>query len=52
MAHPHHPHHHQPGHAHPSPPVSTSLLRLSASGRLAVAALLIALIWAAAWWAT
>jgi hypothetical protein len=45
-------HHHQGGEPHPSPAISTSLLRLSASGRLAVAGALIALIWAAYLWAT
>ena len=36
---------------HPSPPLGTSLLRLSAARRLAVAGVLIALIWAATLWA-
>jgi hypothetical protein len=43
-------HHHGPG-AHPSPTLAPSLLRLSALQRLAVAGFLIALIWAAAFWA-
>jgi hypothetical protein len=42
-------HHHRGGEPHPSPAISPSLLRLSVSQRLAVAGLLIALIWAAFW---
>ncbi len=45
-------HHHHAGEAHPSPPLSPSLLRLSAPQRLAVVGVLIALIWAAVLWAT
>lgn len=45
-------HHHQGGEPHPSPAISPSLLRLSAGGRLAVAGVLVALIWAAYVWAT
>jgi hypothetical protein len=45
----HHPH--RAG-AHPSPALSPSLLRLSALQRLSIAGFLIALIWAAAFWAT
>jgi hypothetical protein len=45
-------HHHHAGAAHPSPALSPSLLRLSASKRLALAGVLIALIWAAVLWAT
>jgi hypothetical protein len=41
-------HHHHPGHAHPSPKLSPSLLRLSVPERLAVAGVLIVLMWAAA----
>jgi len=41
-------HHHRGGAPHPSP----SLLRLSAPRRLAVAGVLIALIWAGFLWAT
>jgi hypothetical protein len=40
----HHPH---GGAPHPSPTISPSLLRLSAPWRLAIAGVLIALIWAA-----
>jgi hypothetical protein len=43
-------HHHGPG-AHPSPALAPSLLRLSALQRLSIAGFLIALIWAAAFWA-
>ncbi len=53
-AHHHHDHGHQhrhPGQAHPPVLVHTSILRLSALHRLGVAAALIALLWAAAFWA-
>jgi hypothetical protein len=39
------------GEKHPSPPLGMSLLRLSAVQRLAVAGVLIALIWGATLWA-
>ena len=45
-------HHHQGGEPHPSPTIALSLLRLSASGRLAIAGALVVLIWAAYFWAT
>jgi hypothetical protein len=45
-------HHHHGGASPPSPAVSPSLLRLSAPQRLVVAGVLIALIWAAYFWAT
>jgi hypothetical protein len=45
-------HHHHGGAPHPSPAISPSLLRLSASRRLAFAGVLIALIWIACLWAT
>jgi hypothetical protein len=44
-------HHGHAGHAHPPAAVHPSILRLSVAQRLAVAAGLIALIWAAAFWA-
>jgi hypothetical protein len=45
-------HHHHNGDApHPSSAVTPSLLRLSAPQRIAVAGVLIALIWAAFLWA-
>jgi hypothetical protein len=44
-------HHHHSGEAHPSPAISPSLLRISAAWRLTIAGALIALIWAAVWWA-
>jgi hypothetical protein len=51
-AHPDHPHHHHhPGHVHPPASVHASILRLSALERLGIAAVLIALLWAAAFWA-
>jgi hypothetical protein len=49
--HPHH-HHHEAGRAHPPASVHPSILRLSAAHRLGFAAVLIALLWAAAFWAT
>jgi hypothetical protein len=45
-------HHHHGGVPHPSSSVSPSLIRLSAPQRLAVAGVLIGLIWAAFFWAT
>ena len=44
-------HHHHAGEAHPPALVRPSLLRLSIGERLGLAAVLIALIWAAAYWA-
>ena len=46
-----HHHHHHPGHAHPPAGVAPSILRLSVLQRLGFAAGLIALLWAAAFWA-
>ena len=46
-----HHHHHHAGHAHPPAGVAPSILRLSAPQRLGFAAVLIALLWAAAFWA-
>ena len=47
-----HPHHHSPGEAHPPSPISLSLLRMSAWERLAIAAVVVALLWGTAIWAT
>jgi hypothetical protein len=44
-------HHHHGGVPHPSPSLSPSLLRLSAAQRLAGSGVLIALVWAAFFWA-
>jgi hypothetical protein len=44
-------HHHHGGEPHPSLTLAPSLLRFSAAQRLAVAAAVIAVIWAAALWA-
>jgi hypothetical protein len=44
-------HHHHDDVAHPSAALGASLLRLSAAQRLAVAGIVIALLWAAFWWA-
>jgi hypothetical protein len=46
-----HHHHHHPGHVHPPASVHPSILRLSALQRLGFAAALIALVWAATFWA-
>jgi hypothetical protein len=48
--HEHH-HHHHAGHVHPPALARPSILRLSAGERLAVAATVIAVLWAAAFWA-
>jgi hypothetical protein len=48
---PHAHHHHRPGEGHPATAVAPSILRMGALERLAVAALMIALIWAATLWA-
>jgi hypothetical protein len=47
----HHHHHHPHGQAHPPATVAPSILRLSAFQRLAFVSVLIALIWAAVYWA-
>jgi hypothetical protein len=44
-------HHHQVDAPHPSMAIGASLLRLSAVQRLALAGIVIALLWAAFWWA-
>jgi hypothetical protein len=46
-----HHHHHEPDAAHPPASVSPSILRLSAYERLAAAAVLVALLWGAVYWA-
>jgi hypothetical protein len=46
-----HHHHHQEDVPHPSATIGASLLRLSAAQRLAITAIVIALLWAAFWWA-
>jgi hypothetical protein len=50
-AHPHPHHHHHPGRAHPAATIAPSILRMAAVERLAAAAVLIAVIWAAVFWA-
>jgi hypothetical protein len=45
-----HTHHHHPGRGHPAA-LTASMLRLSVWQRLAIAAVAIALLWAAAFWA-
>jgi hypothetical protein len=47
--HPHH--HHQPGQGHPPASISPSILRMSVLERLAVAAVLIVVLWGAVFWA-
>jgi len=45
-------HHDHPGHRHPiQPPAGPSLLRFSAAERLALAAIIIALLWGTLLWA-
>ena len=44
-------HHHHPGHLHPPASVAPSILRMSLWQRLSFAAVLIALMWSAAFWA-
>jgi hypothetical protein len=44
-------HHHHGAEAHPASGISPSLLRLSMATRMAVAGALIAVIWAAVFWA-
>lgn len=46
-----HHHRHDPGHAHPSPALAPSLLRLSAVQRLGLVAVLLGLLWGAVAWA-
>jgi hypothetical protein len=46
-----HHHHHHPGEGHPPASISPSILRLSAVERLAAAGVVIAVIWAAVFWA-
>jgi hypothetical protein len=50
--HAHSHHHHHPDQGHPPAAVHASILRLSALQRLGFAAALIALVWAAVFWAT
>lgn len=47
--HPHH--HHHPGRGHPPASISPSILRMSVLERLAVAAVLIVVLWGAVFWA-
>jgi len=44
-------HHHRHDVPRPSAAIGASLLRLSAAQRLAIAGIVIALLWAAFWWA-
>jgi hypothetical protein len=44
-------HHHHAGHIHPAATVSPSLLRMSAAERMAGVAVIIAMLWAAVFWA-
>jgi hypothetical protein len=47
--HPHH--HHHSGHAHPPASVHPSILRLSARERLALAVLMLVVLWGIVFWA-
>jgi hypothetical protein len=49
MSHPHH--HHAVGEAHPRASISPSILRLAAWERLAAAAVVMAVLWGAVYWA-
>ncbi|MDC7786301.1 hypothetical protein PQJ75_01160 [Rhodoplanes sp. TEM] len=44
-------HHHDPGHAHPSPRLPPSLLRFSLPARLGIVAAVAAVVWALVLWA-
>jgi hypothetical protein len=44
-------HHHHPDHAHPSPPVPPSLMRLSLGGRLIAVGVVVLLVWTLVFWA-
>ncbi len=44
-------HHQHADHAHPSPRLAPSLLRMSATERVAAAAVVIAMLWGAVLWA-
>jgi hypothetical protein len=44
-------HHHAADHAHPSPAMPVSLLRMSALQRLIAALAVSALLWVTVWWA-
>jgi hypothetical protein len=43
-------HHHEPGDVHPAGRITPSLLRMSASTRVAIAAAAAIVLWAAVWW--
>jgi hypothetical protein len=49
--HPHPHHHHHPGRGHPPATLHASILRLSAFGRLAASAVVVAVLWTAVVWA-
>ena len=49
--HPHPHHHHHPGQGHPPGSVAPSILRMSAFERLALAAVMIAVLWGVVFWA-
>jgi len=44
-------HHHHSGHVHPPAAVTPSFLRMSVAERLVIAAVVVALLWGAAFWA-
>jgi|SoimicmetaTmtLAA_FD_contig_41_2614005_length_402_multi_1_in_0_out_0_2 hypothetical protein len=44
-------HHHPPDHAHPSPSVPPSLMRLSLGGRLLAAGIVVVWVWVLVLWA-
>jgi len=43
-------HQHEAGHGHPARAVSSSLLRMSAAGRLVAAVAVAGVLWVAVWW--
>ncbi len=43
-------HHHEAGHSHPARALLPSLLRMSATERLAVALAIAGVLWIAVWW--
>ena len=44
-------HHHDPDHAHPSPSIPPSLMRLSLGGRLIAVGVVVLLVWTLVFWA-
>jgi hypothetical protein len=51
VPHPHHHHHHPEGGSHPVAAIAPSILRMALTERLMAAAVVIAVIWGAVFWA-